>query len=44
MTVEVSSIGPVAVIELVRPERRNAIDAATADALNRHGDDAAEPK
>ena len=35
MTVNVSAVGRVAVIELARPECRNAIDAATAAALVR---------
>jgi enoyl-CoA hydratase len=35
MTVDVSSVGRIAVIELARPERRNAIDSATAAALVR---------
>jgi enoyl-CoA hydratase len=32
-TVEVSIIGPVTVVAIDRPERRNAVDRATADAL-----------
>ncbi len=32
-TIEVTTDGPVTVVTIVRPERRNAVDGATADAL-----------
>jgi len=32
-TIEITADGPVTVVTICRPQRRNAVDAATADAL-----------